>query len=163
MDDNNKKDENIEMNQEEVKHEERQEQPAKKVEVVTEGPKTETKEQAKNRKGLAIAAMVLGIISIVFFCVWYVSITCAVLAIIFGILSLKSTRRGMAIAGISTGAVGFVIMVVFYAFIFFALGLGTYSGLKNVIDYYEDNYNDYNYNYNKYDEHDYYDDYSDWF
>lgn len=163
MDDNDKKEENIEINQEEIKHEEKQEESAKEVEVVKEEPKTETKEPVKNRKGLAIAAMVLGIVSIVFFCIWYISITCAVLAIIFGILALKSTGRGMAIAGISTGAVGFVLMILFYVFLFFVVGFGTYSGLKNFIDYYENHYDDYDYNYNKYDDHDYYDEYSEWF
>lgn len=154
MDDNDKREENIEVNKEE---------PAKVAEVVKEVPKAEAtaKEPVKNRKGLAIAAMVLGIVSIVFFCVWYISIPCAVLAIIFGILALKSTRRGMAIAGISTGAVGFVLMLLLYAFIFFVIGVGTFTGLKDAIEYYEDHDYDYNYRYNMYDN--YYDDYNEWF
>ena len=148
-----KKEENIEINKEE---------PAKVAEVVQETKSGETfKEPAKNRKGLAIAAMVLGIVSIVFFCVWYISIPCAILAIIFGILSIKSTRRGMAIAGISTGAVGFVLMLLLYAFIFFVIGVGTFTGLKDAIEYYEDHDYDYNYRYNMYDN--YYDDYNEWF
>ncbi len=153
MDDNDKREENIEINKEE---------PAKVAEVVKEAPKPgETpKEPVKNRKGLAIAAMVLGIVSIVFFCVWYISIPCAILAIIFGILSIKSTRRGMAIAGISTGAVGFVLMLLLYAFIFFVIGVGTFSGLRDAIEYYDNHDYDYDYRYNMYDNHDYYDD---WF
>ena len=154
MDENDKREENMEINKEE---------PAKVAEVVEEPKAGSTaKEPVKNRKGLAIAAMVLGIVSIVFFCVWYISITCAVLAIIFGILSLKSTRRGMAIAGISTGAVGFVLMVILYIFIFFVIGVGTYSGLKDAIEYYEDHNSNYNYRYNRYDNHNYYDDYDDY-
>lgn len=129
--------------------------------TVKEEPKkveaqTTTKEPQKDRKGLAIAAMVLGIISLVLFCVWFISIPCAILAIIFGILSLKSTGRGMAIAGISTGAVGFILMIILYAFIFI-VDFGTYSAFQDIIDDYE-NHN-YNYNYH-YDRHD---DFDDWF
>ena len=155
MDDNDKKEE-LEINNEEVKHE--------TVEVVKEEPKSQTQstieEPKKDKKGLAIAAMVLGIVSLVLFCIWYISLPCAILALVFGILSLKSSKRGMAIAGVVTGAVGFILMVVLYVFIFFVIGISTYSGLQNlqnIIDEYED-YN-YNYNYNNYN----YDDYENWF
>lgn len=155
MDDNDKKEE-LEINNEEVKQE--------TVEVVKEEPKSQTQatieEPKKDKKGLAIAAMVLGIVSLVLFCIWYISLPCAILALVFGILSLKSSKRGMAIAGVVTGAVGFILMVVLYVFIFFVIGISTYSGLQNlqnIIDEYED-YN-YNYNYNNYN----YDDYENWF
>ena len=39
----------------------------------------------KDRKGFAIAALVLGIVSIVLACVWFLSIPCGILAIIPGI------------------------------------------------------------------------------
>lgn len=104
-----------------------------------------TDEMPKDRKGLAIAAMVLGIVSLVLFCIWYISIPCAILAIIFGILSLKSTKRGMAIAGITTGAIGFVLMVVLYLFLFFAIGVGTFSTIEDALEYYENNQYDYRY------------------
>ena len=129
--------------------------------TVKEEPKkveaqTTAKEPQKDRKGLAIAAMVLGIVALVLFCLWYISIPCAILAVVFGILSLKSSKRGMAIAGISTGAVGFILMIILYVFIFFVVGIGTYSGIQSIIDEYEDHNYNYNYHYNNYK-------YDDWF
>ncbi len=153
MDDIEKKEE-LEINKEEKEI----------VEVAKEETKSEAntrdKEPEKDRKGLAIAAMVLGIVALVLFCIWYISIPCAILSIIFGILSLKSSKRGMAIAGISTGAVGVILTIILYVFIFVVVGVGTYSGLKNLIEDYEDyNYN-HNYHYDRYDD---YNDYDDWF
>ena len=57
--------------------------------------------------------MVLGIISIVSLCMWYVSAPCAILAITFGILGLKSRLKGMAISGIITGALSLLFIIVF--------------------------------------------------
>lgn len=65
-------------------------------------------------KGLSIAAMVLGIISLVLFCIWYISIPCAILAIIFGIIGKKKGGRGMAIAGLVLGIVALSILVIIY-------------------------------------------------
>ena len=82
----------------------------KKVEVVQE-----KKEDSKDdKKGLCIASMVLGIISIVLFCIWYISVPCSILAIIFGILGMNSSFKGMAIAGIITGALGILFTIVIF-------------------------------------------------
>lgn len=62
-------------------------------------------EQQNGGKGLSIAAMVLGIVSVVLFCVSYISIPCAILAIIFGIVGKKKGGRGMAIAGLVLGII----------------------------------------------------------
>ncbi len=108
-----------------------------------------TEEKPKDRKGLAIASMVLGIVSIVFFCTWYISAPCAVLAIIFAILSLKSTKRGMAIAGLTTGIIGFILMVILYIFVF-VMGVGIMQQAFDTIEDMENSpeYNKYKYNYN---------------
>lgn len=65
-----------------------------------------------DRKGFSIAALVLGIIAIVLCCLWYVSIPCGIIALVLGILGLKSSKRGMSIAGIVTGVVGMILCVV---------------------------------------------------
>ena len=99
-----------------------------KKETATENvAKEETK---KDRKGLAIAAMVLGIVSLVLFCIWYISLPCAILAIIFGIIAIKSSKRGMAIAGISTGAFVAILMILLYVIVFVLICVGTYAGVK---------------------------------
>ena len=63
----------------------------------------------KESKGLSIAAMVLGIISVVLFCYPYISIPCALLAIIFGVIGMKKGGRGMGIAGLVLGIVALAL------------------------------------------------------
>lgn len=85
----------------------------KETEVIKE-------EVKKTVSGFAIAALVLGIVSLVLWCFWIVSIPCSVLALIFGILAIKKPGKGMAIAGIITGAIALAIWVVAFcgAFMF---------------------------------------------
>lgn len=65
-----------------------------------------------DKKGFSIAALVLGIIALVLCCIWYVSIPCGIIALILGIIGLKSSKRGMSIAGIISGAIGIVLTAV---------------------------------------------------
>jgi uncharacterized membrane protein len=73
-------------------------------------PTYATNPQEKDRSGLAVASLVLGILGIPC-CVFYVGGLFGVLAIIFGCLGLKSSKRGMAIAGIICGAVSVLLLV----------------------------------------------------
>lgn len=66
------------------------------------------------KKGLAIASLVLGIVSLVFGCAFYLAIPCGIIAIILGAVSVKSTAKGMAIAGIILGSLGIVASVIFF-------------------------------------------------
>ena len=118
----------------------------KKVEN-TENVKTEEPKQEK--KGFCIESLVLGIITLIFFCLWYISIPCGILAIIFGIIGLKSTSRGMAIAGLITGSIGLVISALIVIFLFivgFTIG---FSEALNDIDFddYRTETESYNYDY----------------
>lgn len=63
--------------------------------------------------GMAIASLVLGIISVVISCSGYNFIS-AILAIIFGAIHLakRRSRRGMAIAGIVLGIISIVIFII---------------------------------------------------
>jgi hypothetical protein len=66
-------------------------------------------------KGKAIAALVLGIVAVVFFCCCtYIGIICGVLAVIFGILEIKKNGegKGMAIAGTICGGIGAVAGII---------------------------------------------------
>ena len=69
---------------------------------------------------MAIAAMVLGIVSIavMMLCLWYIAIPCGILGIVLGCVGLKSSAHGMALTGIICGSAG---LVLFLAFIFFVL------------------------------------------
>lgn len=70
----------------------------------------------RSNDGLAVASMVLGILSIC--SAWFIlGIIPAILAVIFGLVVLCSMRRrqnghGMAIAGLVTGSVGVIISVI---------------------------------------------------
>lgn len=103
-------------------------------------------EPKKEKKGFCIASLVLGIVALVFFCLWYISIPCGILAIIFGILGIKSTNKGMAIAGLITGSIGLVIATLIIVALFM---FGFAVGISEVLDddtgsrYYR-SYNDYN-------------------
>lgn len=69
-------------------------------------------------KGLSVAGMVLGIVSIV--CCGLIGIICGIVGLVLSIVALKNNRpgRGMAIAGLVCSAVGVVagiIYLIFYA------------------------------------------------
>jgi hypothetical protein len=82
------------------------------------------KEKAKAQKsGLAIASLVLGIVSFI----PLVGVLLGILAIIFGIVSFSKIKkenlggRGFAIAGIILGILGLLISVLVYGVLFFML------------------------------------------
>lgn len=85
-----------------------------------------------DKKGLCITSLVLGIIAVVFICIWYISIPCGVLAIIFGILGRKSKEKGMAIAGIATGAIGVAISIALLIIIICSIATGLTKTLENL-------------------------------
>lgn len=77
--------------------------------------------------GLAVVSLVLGILSILFFCIWWIAIPLGALAIILGVVARNQARRGeaggetLARAGLICGIVGVllglllvVLFVVFY-------------------------------------------------
>lgn len=132
-----KKEEIIEIKPEEVKIVE----PVRKEEPKAEKVKKQ-EEPKEDKNGLCIASMVLGIISIVLFLIWFISIPCAILAVIFGCIGIKSSKKGMAIAGIVTGSITGVLMVIIFSFLVtFGLTYGIIDGVKsNYNSYYHDEY-----------------------
>ena len=90
---------------------------------------------AQEPGGMAIASLVLGIISIVLSCT-YINIVTGILAIIFGAIHLAKchTRRGMAIAGIVLGIVSIVLLIVIVAIGLALIGANTeiYNELLNM-------------------------------
>ena len=73
-------------------------------------------DEKQESKGLSIASMVLGIISIVFFCIFLISIPCAILAIIFGVVGMKNGGKDMGIAGFVLGIVSLIISILLVIF-----------------------------------------------
>lgn len=76
--------------------------------------------------GLGTAAMVIGIISVVGFCLYGINIILGILALIFGIIGLgrakrgEATNRGMALAGVILGSVGIVVGAAFLGLVIWA-------------------------------------------
>jgi len=85
---------------------------------------------APKSNGLAVASLVLGICSIVFFWLSFVGLACGILAIVFGVVAKNKVKAdpqvggaGNAKAGLVTGIIGvvfWVIMVIVVAMFFTA-------------------------------------------
>ncbi|NMA80272.1 MAG: DUF4190 domain-containing protein [Clostridiales bacterium] len=71
-------------------------------------------EPQQGSNGMAIASMVLGIISVITCCWWQLSVVVGIVGLVLGILHNKkqTTGRGMAIAGIVLSIVGIAIAVI---------------------------------------------------
>lgn len=73
---------------------------------------------APQQNGVAIAAMVTGIVSLVFFWLFFIGIPAGIVGVILGFVGLNKSKqmngvgRGMAITGLVTGAIGIVVSVV---------------------------------------------------
>lgn len=108
-------------------------------------PNKEKNKPKQQKKGFGIASMILGIVAIVLFGIWQVSIPCGILAIIFGVLGIKAINKGMAIAGLVTGIIGLLISI-FIIILLFSIGFlkGFSDGLNKNNHRYR-NYHYYNY------------------
>ena len=78
-------------------------------------------------KGLGITSMVLGIISLVLFCIWYISIPCAIVGIILGCISKSHAKavgmkNGMATAGVICSAIAIALAILFIVLIVVGVG-----------------------------------------
>jgi len=69
----------------------------------------------KEGKGLSITSMVLGIVALVLFNSVLISIPCAILAIIFGVIGNKKNKNGYAKAGLILGIIATIISITLLA------------------------------------------------
>lgn len=74
-------------------------------------------ENVKEKTGMPVASLVLGIISIITNLFWYITLPTGVLAIIFGAKSAKKTGSKIGKAGLITGIVGLSL----FAFVYITL------------------------------------------
>lgn len=79
----------------------------------TDGNTSGTSNQGGGNIGFAIASMICGIFSLLCCCFTLFSAVLAIAAVVLGIITLcfKYDGKGMAIAGIATGGVGIVIVI----------------------------------------------------
>lgn len=82
-------------------------------------------------KGMAIASLVCGILSLTCCCGSFIP---SILAVVFGIISKsrKSENNGMALAGIILGAIGVIFSIIYIIF----LASGGFEDLMNELYYY---------------------------
>ena len=73
----------------------------------------------KSKSSMAVASLTLGIISIVFFTFWFISLPTGILAIIVGVKTIKKLGSKIGKAGLITGIVGLSLCVFIYIFIIF--------------------------------------------
>lgn len=116
--------------------------------------------QSNAKDGLAIAGMVVGILSVLLICMNWIGILVGVVGLILSILGIKSIRRkGMATAGIICSVVGLLgsilvlilsLFVINEAFEMTEAIVGNESEFEAFMEDYEDifdNYDDYEYEY----------------
>lgn len=71
-------------------------------------------EDIKNKSTMQIAALVLGIISIVTNWFWYITLPTGILAIVFGVKSAKRTGSKLGKAGMILGIIGLALFAFTY-------------------------------------------------
>ena len=87
----------------------------------------------KGGNGMAIAAMIFGIASVVLCCTVFLSIPCSIVAIILSIICISKKKNGkaMAIAGLVCGIIGLLATIGIIAYIIAIYGaLADYFGLS---------------------------------
>lgn len=70
-----------------------------------------------NKSPMRVASLVLGIISIVSAMFWYITLPCGILAVVFGVKTIKRFGSKLGKAGMITGIVGLAL----FAFIYISL------------------------------------------
>ncbi len=91
-------------------------QPQHELSYATE--KTQEKEKIQGITGLAVTSMVLGIVSLVLFCVAWLAIICAIIGACLGGVALSKAKRagiksGMAVAGIVCSVIALGLLIVY--------------------------------------------------
>ncbi|MBO5373656.1 MAG: DUF4190 domain-containing protein [Lachnospiraceae bacterium] len=83
-------------------------------------------------KGMAIASMILGIVSLVLSCVWYVSLITGIVSIVLAVMyNKKNGKCGMTTAGIVCSVIGMILAVVL---IVLSVGLLAALGMSGIAE-----------------------------
>lgn len=85
--------------------------------------------KGNDSKGMAIASMILGIVSIVLCCIWYISLIAGIVGIVLGIMhNRKNEKSGMATAGIICSVIGIILTIAIL--ILAAIGIAAMGGIS---------------------------------
>jgi hypothetical protein len=92
-------------------------------------------------KGLAITAMILGIVSLALFCLWYLAIPCGIVGLVLGAIAHNKAKAvgmksGMATAGIVCSSIALGIALLFVICTFACVGCVTseYYNAEDMFD-----------------------------
>lgn len=88
----------------------------KSVDNVQEEATTNTT-TSNGRKGFNITSLILGIISVICFCAWYIAVPTGIIAIIFSVAGKKDDGRGMGVAGMVLGIIGLILTILWICLI----------------------------------------------
>ena len=78
---------------------------------------------------MAVVSLILGIISIVLCCIWYISLIAGVVSIVLAILYNKNNgRNGMSTAGLVCSIIGIILAIAII--VIAALGIAALGGLS---------------------------------
>ena len=86
----------------------------------------ENKKELKRKSPFGAAALVLGILSVLFATFWYVSLPAGVLAIIFGRKGIKQVGSKLAKTGFILGIIGLALLVLIYVSLIILLIVESY-------------------------------------
>ncbi len=94
-------------------------------------------EEGNGNKGISIASLVCGILSLICCCGGWLGLILAAAALVLGIISLKNNYEGreLAIAGLITGGCGIILSIVMLIFAAIAAGFSA-DFLKDGMEYY---------------------------
>ena len=70
--------------------------------------------EEKKKSGMPVAALVLGIISIVTHWFWYITLPTGIMAIVFGVKASRRTGSKMGKTGVITGIIGLSLFAFLY-------------------------------------------------
>jgi len=89
-------------------------------------------------KGMAVASMILGIVSLVLFCIWWISLPCAIVAIILGLVARSKAAagvaggKGMATTGLVCGIISILLLILLVGGLLAFLGFAGPEGLEAI-------------------------------
>ncbi len=95
---------------------------------------TPVQPQPRDNSGFAVASFVLGLVGLLlnFCCIPYITPIFGILSLIFGFVSIRSSKKGLAVAGIILAAFTLVLSVLVIAGVFAIFG---YEGdLERLLD-----------------------------
>ncbi len=77
--------------------------------------------EEKNKSAMSVASLVLGIISIVTALFWYITLPTGILAIVFGVKTIRKFGSKLGKAGMITGIVGLSLFAFIYVGMIFLI------------------------------------------